>query len=190
MRSIPPILDVFNHEAMPHWSTSAFWCSTETRTALPGLIVGVVFSLYVLLAAEVIGLLLIGLSAPGTWLAGVGDFLADDAAEPHQFAFDFFAYALCIVIGENVARVSLDIAASRPFQKPNAGRFIRAAIAGAALIAMMMIVRLAEVEFGGPAISVAGGGILAAVIASASFASLAGAFRQGARLQEEQDLTV
>lgn len=190
MRVFPPILDVFNHEAMPDWRTSAFWCSTEKRTALPGLIVGVVFSLYILIAAELIGLGLIGVSPAGSWLHGVGAFLADDVVRPHQFIFDLFAYALCIVIGENVVRVSLDIAANKPFRRPNAERFTRAAVAGAALIVMMIVVRVAEKSFGGFDFSVAGAGILAAAIAAASFASLAGAFRQGARLQEEQDLTV
>ena len=190
MRAFPPILDVFNHEAMPDWRTSAFWFSTDKRTALPGLIVGVVLSLYILIAAELIGFVFVGLSPAGSWLHGVGAFLADDAVRPHQLLFDLVAYVLCIVIGENVVRVSLDIAATKPFQKRNAERFTRAAIAGVALIVMMIVVGVAEKSFGGPDFSVSGAGILAAAIAAASFASLAGAFRQGARLQDEQDLTV
>ena len=190
MRTFPPILEVFEHEAMPHWTSRAFWISCDNRTALPSLIVGLVFGLYLLIVAEFIGLGLIAVSPADSWLHALGVVLANDAAAPHQLIFDVVAYALCIVIGENVARVSLDIAAMRPFERANAKRFVRAAIAGAALIVLMTVVRLIEKQFGGPDVSIASAGFLAAGIAAACFAGLSGAFRQGAALKEEQDLTV
>lgn len=186
---IPPFLDLLEHEAMPSWRTRAFWFAKKLPIAMPALMIGFVIALYILATVKLAATVLYA-AAPGEGLREFALLLDHDVASGWGNLHEAILYLACIYIGENIARAALEIAALRPFAEENAARFMRAAFGTAALVAATIIMRIAEPAFDLPPIDSGAAIILFGVLASACFASLSLAFRQGAALKKEQDLTV
>ena len=182
---IPPFLDLFDHEATPSWRSRAFWFGAR----LSMLIIGFVMALYALLALKLIAMVFYAV-APADWARQFALMLDDNVGSGWINFHETVVFIVCIFIGENVARAALDIAALRPFADDNAKRFMRAAVGAAALVAAIILMRIAERIYALPPIDSGVAIILFGILASVCFASLSLAFRQGAALKKEQDLTV
>ena len=161
----------------------------------PSFLIGLIFAFYVLIA-------LFTLAAFMLFLASATDapVFHSAAALLNRFGRnvgDFWSYASTVVpliayiiIAENVLGVALDTAVLKPFTRANANRFFRAFIVSGLLgVAHVFGAGFASRLGLDPAEWTASGAYISLLTALA-FLSLSAAFREGARLKEEQDLTV
>ncbi|MBB5517584.1 DUF2975 domain-containing protein [Amphiplicatus metriothermophilus] len=189
------IFELFRHEAFPDWRTPRFWLDTRLHMLAPGTLLALTLSFYVKLFMVLLALAL--LAAAGLVEAGGADrlrafaFMLDEhAGDLPRAAGQLISLTAFILIGENVARVALDTAVAKPFTRENAGRFLRAGAAAGVLGALHLAGALSAQHFGAPEGVWSRTGFYLCALMALAFVALSAAFREGARLKEEQDLTV
>jgi len=192
--NFPWVKQLLNHEAIAGWNGGAFWFGGSRRMRAPGLLVMFTFAFYIVSILTVLSVILFHMAgyfgAAGkamTWFA----FLVND--DPNNLWLSgsrFVSFVILSFITANIALVVLDTAIAKTFIHENANRFMRA---GAGAVVLATIHLLGANMAAHYAIADAGwtksGFSLSAVMAIA-FIALSAAFREGARMKEEQDLTV
>ena len=191
MSNLPtPFLDLLRHEVMPDFNSRAFWCSKSPSLFLQSLIVGLLLSLYMLLVTKIIvTIIFFATGAEQSPIFHILHFIDNDIDRPWFNVQVGIFYAIFIFVGENITRAVLDIAAKKPFAPSNSARFMRASIGVTVVTLFQMSVRISERLQDIPSSS-SGTLVFFLVFTAVIFASLSLAFKQGAQLQADQDLTV
>ncbi len=180
---------------MPPCRSAHFWLDTRPHMFAPGLLFGLTLAFYVhfllVLASAAIFAVSSVFGAPASSaLQFLSTLFVKEPGNLWVVASQLVSIAAYIFIAENILRAALDTAIAKPFLAQNAKRFSRAGFAAAFLAVLHFAGSVATKAL---ALAPAGwgkAGFFLAALAAISFITLSSAFREGARLRQEQDLTV
>jgi len=185
---------LLNHEAIAGWNDGDFWFGGRRRMRAPGLLVMFTFAFYIISTLTVLSVILFHIAgyfgAAGKVMIWFSFLVNDNPDNLWLSGSKFVSFVILSFMTANIALAILDTAIAKAFIRENASRFFHAG-AGACALAIIHLLGASAAEHYG--IADAGwtksGFSLSAVMALAFFA-LSAAFREGARMKEEQDLTV
>ncbi|WP_425410360.1 hypothetical protein [Hyphococcus sp.] len=192
---ISTIFNLFKHEAFPDWRSFLFWFDTRPHMVAPGLLAGLTMAFYlqlalIVLSAVAASLALLAGGDGANVIFSMASVFVDLPISLWMLAGQLISITAYIIIAENILRVALDAAVTKPFNIENPRRFRRAAIAAGMLGLMHLAGLIAEKNGVAVAFDWSRAGFYLAMLAAMTFITLSSAFREGARMKEEQDLTV
>jgi len=192
--NFPWVTKLLNHEAIAGWNGGAFWFGGRRRMRAPGLLVMFTFAFYIVSTLTVLSVILFHMAgyfgAAGKAMTWFAFLINNDPDNLWLSGSKLVLFVILSFISANIALVVLDTAIAKTFIRENANRFMRAG-AGAGALAIIHLFGASIAEHYG--IADAGwtkSGFSVSAVMALAFIALSAAFNEGARMKEEQDLTV